>query len=132
MKIRTGFVSNSSSSSFVLRGIKIETKFLAEKLGVKVKEEDDDKGALYQEIEYVIDDKIKDFEIYPTGNYFGGKDYDSVIIGISAGDLEDGEVTEFAANPETDERILKELAKYDIEVKDGLKLYVQYISNDNY
>ena len=128
MKIRTGFVSNSSSSSFVVRGIKIDAKLLAEKLNISL---DEDENELYYALESGIS-KMKDFEIHSTGNYFGNKNYESVVIGISAGDLEDGELTEFPDTSEIDKKVLKELEKFGIEVKDGLKLYIQYISNDNF
>ena len=38
MKLRSGFVSNSSSSSFIIAGISLEEKELARRLGISVED----------------------------------------------------------------------------------------------
>lgn len=155
MKIRNGFVSNSSSSSFVLRGVKITSDELIKKLNIS-QEELDECGESEYEIMELIERKLKptsrygqllrmkaqaegkvldeeynyDLDVHTTGNYFGSVDFENLIIGKFAGDFEDGEVTELGGNELVDEEILNKLEK--LGLSGPLRTYVQMVSNDNY
>ena len=130
MKVRIGFVSNSSSTSFVVRGVRIPIKDAAELLGVSPSEDD--------LLELLYDKLITSgpLNIYSTKGYFDDEqDYDKedVILGIRQGELEDGVVIDLAKfKSEEDDKIkklLKEKLGKDFE---QLSTFVQYISNDNY
>jgi len=153
MKIRTGFVSNSSSSSFVLRGIPVTKEQLIEAL--KISQEEIGNVGEYEIIE-VIGSKLRpwnkygdlermkakaegiileedmnyDLDVEPTGNYFGNLDFDNLILGKHTGGFEDGEVTEVGCDEYADNEILEKLSK--LGFSGPLKTYVQMVSNDNY
>ena len=129
MKARNGFVSNSSSSSFIVRGIKINEKNLSESLGidlVKIKEDgknlmDTLYGALKNSKLRVEDDRY----------YFGGKNTGNFILGFET-DSDDGNVTEIKDDPERDKEIIQALDKIGVRNVDRLSTFFQYVSNDNY
>lgn len=110
MKIRNGFVSNSSSSSFVVRGM----MFGIEELSRVLKIEDSD---------------IESFLI-KNGFKIQYGDYQSLIIGESLQNLEDGEFVEYEDRPIEDLKLLEKFEK--IGIVGTLKTYVKMISNDNY
>jgi len=130
MKIRNGFVSNSSSSSFIIRGAEFSTKELIVSLGIQEDEYDVEDD---YDIIYAIGKKLpKDLTIEPTGNMFDAYDFDNLIIGKDCGELEDGGVVELVEHTsETDKEIIDMLDSSGIKIE-KLKTYVQMISNDNY
>ena len=117
MKIRQGFVSNSSSSSFVIRGM----SFGVEELSRILKIEESDVVSFLGK---------RGFETQYGGNCFGNPDYQRLIIGDALQDLEDGEFVEFEDDPNNDFKLLERFEK--IGIVGTLKTYVQMISNDNY
>lgn len=129
MKIRSGFVSNSSSSSFILRGIKIKKEELIQKLKISKDELDLCEDNSYEILELISSKLNSNLDIKPTGNYFGNLDFDNLIIGDNMGHLEDGEVTEIDELAD-DTTLLEKLKKLGLTGE--LKTYVQMVSNDNY
>jgi hypothetical protein len=129
MKIRQGFVSNSSSSSFIMRAAKFTQKELIKALGIEDKvEKCDDEYDIYEEIGMSLP---PDIDIESTGNYFGDLDFENLIVGKNIGRFEDGEVTEVDyQTKESDKKILEKLKSIGLE--GDLKTFVQMISNDNY
>ena len=133
MKKRIGFVSNSSSSSFIIRGVKASMKDVVEALGMsKIEEimhklnEDDIDYDLYDMV-YTELEKF-DLTIEGTGNYFGSRTFDEVLIGESLGYLEDGEAVELPKY--NDKKIREKLTKAGL--KGDLKTFIEMVSNDNY
>ena len=135
MKIRNGFVSNSSSSSFILRGMKLTRDEIVEKLNIL--EEEFDNFDDYDAFEYICS-KLPDFSIEFDGNYFGmgsvqmtGQDYNTYIVGESMGSLTDGEATELPDRTAEEDKLL--LDKFEsLGFTGKLKTYIQMVSNDNY
>lgn len=134
MKIRAGFVSNSSSSSFILRGTKLSTEEIIKALNIpqdeidEIVEEDEEEYELYE----FLSEKFEGFSVEVDGNYFGGQDYTTLVVGESIGSLDDGEVVELKEyTPEENQKLIDKFEALGFkDVK--LKTYVQMVSNDNY
>jgi len=130
MKVRNGFVSNSSSSSFVLRGAKFSVSQILEALNMSKDElvELDDGYDIYE----FFEEKLESFAVEVDGNFFGGQDYNTFIIGESIGSLEDGDVTELKEyTQEENEQLLKKFEEAGFNDV-SLRTYAQMVSNDNY
>lgn len=136
MKIRNGFVSNSSSSSFVIRGLTIPTKELIEILDIKIEDSTIDKCELDYYVAYESESiKVKELskdnlELQTIRSFFDGKESGEIIIGQHLGHGHDGEVCEIEEPNDTD--IIDRLKKHKIPITKPLRTYMQYISNDNY
>lgn len=128
MKTRHGFVSNSSSSSFVVRGIRAKTLYFCSAIT-----EDN-----YEEKLDVVDGKLRinksKLKVFSTRDYFGGEGRDDLIVGMKLESPEDGVATEYKDDPNRDEEIKTELSKLGFKQEDinHLSYFFQYISNDNY
>lgn len=132
MKVRNGFVSNSSSSSFILRGIRIDEVELCNLLGIEIPEEIKDCKTLYGELWEEFTNKLKPFDLNfeTTKNYFDGDPTGEVVIGESLGDLDDGEITEIS-DYEKDVELIEKLKSIGV-VDPKPTTFVQMVSNDNY
>lgn len=125
MKIRNGFVSNSSSSSFVIRGIKMKEKELAKICGI-----DENADDLFDEL-YNYFGYGKGVQIQSTRDFFDGNSTGEVIIGVDLANLDDGVVK---ALPEPDDVKIKDKIekKLGTKINSALRTYIQFVSNDNY
>jgi hypothetical protein len=118
MKIRNGFVSNSSSSSFIVHGVKLSL---------------DESSKLFSDDDYWKFSKDNKLCVEQDRFYFGG-DLEGYIVGICGGNLEDGEVIKIKnLTIEDKEKIVEKLRTAGIEKTiDDVDIYIQYVSNDNY
>ena len=128
MKQRTGFVSNSSSSSFIVRGIRIKEEELGKIVGVEASETG------YYRFSKTFKDKESKLKIESADCYFDGEKTGEVILGLAMADADDGVVVEIKDDGAMDFELRNELKKIGVENSDSIKLstFFQYVSNDNY
>ena len=120
MKIRNGFVSNSSSSSFILRGIEITKADFLEAIG----KTEDELNEKYSGFYDYIESKLK-LCTFPNDE----DDYDVINIGEDLGSVDNGEVRaikEFSENDDTKLRTKLEKAGFKV---DKIKTYIMGTSN---
>lgn len=129
MKTRNGFVSNSSSSSFIVRGIKINEKNLSESLGIdlaKIKED----GENLMDTLYRAMKKFKSkLQVEEDRYYFGGESTGNWILGFET-DSDDGWVVEIKDDPENDKEIIQALDKIGVKDIDKLSTTVSESAHD--
>lgn len=152
MKIRTGFVSNSSSSSFVIRGFEISTKKLAQAISEKDPEGWDKtlkesrewqqkigkKESLQDLFDAMMSYNFKDMkksdklQVESMVDFFGDSDRTptKLIVGVELVDLEDGQITKLPT-PD-DVKVLEVIERLTGLKPEKLETYIQFISNDNY
>jgi hypothetical protein len=131
MKVRNGFVSNSSSQSFLIRGVLLKYETIGVALGINMEQED------MGDAEYTVRKALKNKSINLTTRsnrfYFGGEKTKEMILGMDMDSLDDGVVREITDKEITanDVKIKEELAKINVK-PESLSTFIQYISNDNY
>ncbi len=120
MKVRAGFVSNSSSSSFVVYGVELSESILK-----KIEDKLDEKHDLYDEL-YNLESSLKLKDVV----FYSDTDFENDLIGISIADIHsDGDATKakkslVELDKQADKLIEKLKEKYDIEInKDDFQIY---------
>ena len=134
MKTRQSLVSNSSSSSFIIRGIKVDYRDVCNLVGKVIPEpltsEYEDKAG---DLENFLEEKYKcSLTVTPVKNYFNFNDpYEDVIIGLnSQTSFEDGDIVKIEPVDDVDPKVLADLKKIGYD-NPQLATWVQYVSNDN-
>ena len=133
MKTRTSLISNSSSSSFIIRGIKVNLKDFCNHINLSNYLIDEYRKHKIDGITEVLREQFDcNLEVIPFKNYFDfGEGYKEAIVGLnSKKKFEDGDVVEIGLTDEIDNDVRKEFEK--IKYNEGqLTNWIQYVSNDN-
>lgn len=139
MKIRHGFVSNSSSSSFVFRGIKVPFKTFLKTFDIDVENYDEETNSdcfedfLSDEMKKKLpkSSKLEVVSTAYTGQYLeDSTEYTKspVIIGYSLKDMDEGayeEVPELSL--EKEQKLINELLELPLKLNmDNLKTFVKF------
>ena len=131
MRTRNALVSNSSSSSFIIRGIKVDVRDFCKFIGLN--EIDKEKDDIDQIRKFLVTEfQVKDMELVPFKNYFQFEEpYEDMIIGLKAKvSFNDGEIVEMKPTDLVDTDVKLRLVKLGYE-NPPLSTFVQYVSNDN-
>ena len=145
MKTRQGFVSNSSSQSFIVRGIIVSKEDAISKIGAKFEDECEDEFDWDGVIEKTINEKHPDIQtgwrsdinVFPYINWFrlcDGEKPEAFVIGKRLKDAEDGDWVGANVDEKDDTKTRENLAKIlDTKPENiNLQTYYQFVSNDNY
>lgn len=89
MKTRNGFVSNSSSSSFIIAGISLSEKELARRLGISVEEAEESEIEAGESLCDILEDKLESMDIdydydYEEGQFCIGEGLSDCIEGVAS------------------------------------------------
>jgi len=128
MKIRAGFVSNSSSSSFIIRGIKISRSDALDLIRPEGLNNDFNDYYILGQIEKLA----KGLSCRPDICCFDcdTKKATKFIVGMALGRLEDGVFVEL---PEPNDTAIGALIqRLGLSINKRFKTYVQMVSNDNF
>jgi len=128
MKVRNGFVSNSSSSSFIINGVKLSNEEYGKKFYNDYSDEEQDDSKL-------TGTELNDIGLTTEADrfYSSSDEPNGFVVGVDAGGLEDGVVEEFELTEDDKQVVVDRLMKVGIEIKiEDVKTYIQFISNDNY
>ena len=128
MKSRECFVSNSSSSSFIIRGLVVNEDKLASLLGIPPEE----KRSYGYNFGMALKEKNCGLEVHGNSNFFGGDPTGEVILGIDLPEPQDGQVVEIKDDSENDQKLKEGLAKLGLKDYGSFSTFFQYVSNDNY
>jgi len=138
MKTRQGFVSNSSNSSFIIRGVKLKTSKALKLLGLKLKTKEElgedyygSEDLAFETIQNYINKKCKKLYVENPNGYEEGN-CESFVVGLSwgSGEFHYGGIVSIDVEKEMakDDEILAMLNKVGIVVdKKDLKLHLCYI-----
>ena len=125
---RNGMINNTSSSSFIVRGMKFSTEDILEALNIN-KVEYSSAGDGF-DMHNFISDKLDGFYInYDGGNFSNIVDYKTLIIGEKVKGFDDGNIIENDDPTPEEDKLLYD--KFEaIGLKGILKTYIQIVSGD--
>lgn len=138
MKTKSGFVSNSSSSSFIVRGIEIKVKKLLRLFGLKKPKRNKQnelwgcEDETFELLNEYVSERMNPLSIEKTIRDDGYTECDSVVIGMTWGDMGDGSVESINIEEkmeDDDENIIDKLNRNNVKVtKKDLRLHIFYSS----